>query len=307
MHGRRVRGPTELPGFEERVVDARAVRMRALVGGDGPPLVLVHGLTGAASNFVTLAPLLARRFRVVVPELPGHGGSAPLPAAPNLDAFAERVRAVAASEELLPATFVGHSLGALIALRLAIRRPDDVGALVLAGAAGIASATRWAEFWLSFFGRLQLGRRIAPRRQLFASRLRLRRVPFGYWGASDPGALSPDQVDGFLAGPERHADTWSAMEVLVRDDPRLDLDRVRCPVLVLWGARDHQVPIDDAFEYARRLRAPLRTIADCGHLLVGERPDACAHAIEEFVLAPGAGSGGPSRFGSAGFGRTGAD
>ena len=73
------------------------------------------------------------------------------------------------------------------------------------------------------------------------------------------------------------------MEVLVRDDPRLDLERVTAPTLVLWGARDRQVPIDDAFEYARRLRAPLRTIADCGHLLVGERPDACADAIGAFL------------------------
>jgi magnesium chelatase accessory protein len=280
---RRVRGPAELPGFEERIVDVRAVRMRALVGGEGPPLVLVHGLTGAATNFAELAPLLARRFRVVVPELPGHGGSAPLPAAPNLDAFAERVRGVAAAERMLPASFVGHSLGALVSLRLAMRRPEDVRSLVLAGAAGIASATRWAEFWLTFFGRLQLGRKIAPHRGLLARRPRLRYLAFGYWGASDPGALSARQVDGFLAGPERHSDTWSAMQVLVRDDPRLDLERVRCPVLVLWGARDRQVPIDDAFEYARRLRAQLRTIADCGHLLVGERPHACAHAIAEFV------------------------
>lgn len=283
MTGRRVREPAELPGFEERIVDVRAVRMRALVGGDGPPLVLVHGLTGAASNFVELAPLLATRFRVLVPELPGHGGSSPLPAAPNLDAFAERVRGVAAAEGMLPAAFVGHSLGALVALRLAMRRPQDVRALVLAGAAGIRSATRWAEFWLTFFGRLQLGSRIAPHRALLARRPRLRYLPFGYWGAADPEALSPRQVDGFLAGPERHTDTWSAMQVLVRDDPRLDLERVRCPVLVLWGTRDHQVPVDDAFEYARRLRAPLRTIADCGHLLVGERPDACAHAIGEFL------------------------
>jgi len=45
--------------------------------------------------------------------------------------------------------------------------------------------------------------------------------------------------------------------------------------------------VDDAFEYARRLGAPLRVIADCGHLLVGERPDACADAIERFVAAAG--------------------
>ena len=273
----------EIPGFAERFVDVRGCRIRSLVGGDGPSIVLVHGLTGAASNFVSLAPLLAERFRVLVPELPGHGGSAPLAAAPNLDALAEPVHAAASAEGMLPAVVVGHSLGGLVGLRLAMRRPEAIRGLVLAGAAGIASATRWAEFWLGFFGRLQLGRRVAPQRGLYASRPRLRYVPFGYWGASDPPALEPAQVVGFLAGPERHTDTWSAMEVLVRDDPRLDLERVTAPALVLWGARDRQVPIDDAFEYARRLRAPLRTIADCGHLLVGERPDACADAIGAFL------------------------
>ena len=60
---------------------------------------------------------------------------------------------------------------------------------------------------------------------------------------------------------------------------------MRCPVLVLWGARDRQVPLEDGFEYARRLGAPLRVIADCGHLLIGERPDVCARAVLEFTRA----------------------
>jgi len=54
-------------------------------------------------------------------------------------------------------------------------------------------------------------------------------------------------------------------------------------VLVLWGARDRLVPLADGFDFARRLRAPLRVIADCAHLLIGERPEACAAAIQEFL------------------------
>ena len=100
----------------------------------------------------------------------------------------------------------------------------------------------------------------------------LKTLVFGRWGASDPPALSPEMAEAFLSGPARHTDTVSAAKALVRDDPRPDLDRVRCPVLLLWGARDNQLPVGDAFEYARRLRAPLRVIADCGHLLIGERP-----------------------------------
>jgi pimeloyl-ACP methyl ester carboxylesterase len=54
-------------------------------------------------------------------------------------------------------------------------------------------------------------------------------------------------------------------------------------VLCLWGARDNWVKLDDGFEYARRLGAPLRSIAGCAHLLIGERPEICVAAIDEFV------------------------
>ena len=69
----------------------------------------------------------------------------------------------------------------------------------------------------------------------------------------------------------------------MRTDPRVDLAGVTCPALVLHGARDAQVPVRDAFEYARRLRAPLRVIADCGHLLIGERPEAVVDAVDGFL------------------------
>src|SRR5919106_6408633 len=138
-----------LQGFSERWLDLRGVRVRYFVGGAGPPVVLLHGLTGAASNFAELAPILAERARVLIPELPGHGGSTPLPAAPSLDPYAERVRLVAEREGVLPGVLVGHSLGGLVALRLAMRAPDAVRGVVLVGAAGIASTTRWAEFWIT--------------------------------------------------------------------------------------------------------------------------------------------------------------
>ena len=111
----------------------------------------------------------------------------------------------------------------------------------------------------------------------------LRRLVFGPFTVSDHLSLSDRSVRGFLLGPPLHSDVWSAARALAADDPRRDLHRVTCPVLCLWGARDRQVPIDDAIEYARRLRAPLRTIADCGHVLIGERPEACADAIERFL------------------------
>jgi pimeloyl-ACP methyl ester carboxylesterase len=275
--------------LEERFADARGVRMRYFVGGDGPPLVLVHGLAGAAANWTEMTATLGRRHRLLVPELPGHGGSGGLPVAPNIDAYADRVRVVAAEEGFLPASFVGHSFGGLVALRLALRHPDDVRAVVLAAAAGISSATRRAEFWVAVFCYTRPAKVVALFRRTLARRPRLRAPLFSPIQAADPYSLSPRMVEGFLAAARLHADVVSAGGVLVRDDPRVDLAAVSCPSLVLWGARDRQVPVTDAFDYARRLRAPLRVIADCGHLLIGERPEAVADAIESFLAEVEAG------------------
>jgi pimeloyl-ACP methyl ester carboxylesterase len=269
----------ELHGFEERFAEARGCRLRYLVAGSGDPLMLVHGLGGAAANWLALAPLLLPGRRVVVPELPGHGGSEPLPAAPSLNTYADRL-ALLLDE---PSAVVGHSLGGAIALRLAIRHPDRVRALVLAGSAGISSGSRRARYSLTITGLLKPGKRIAPHRRRVGQSALLKTIVFGRWGASDPSALPAELAEAYLAGPARHTDTVSAARALMRDDPRVDLERVHCPTLLLWGARDNQLPIGDAFEYARRLRAPLRAIADCGHLLIAERPDACADAVQEFL------------------------
>jgi pimeloyl-ACP methyl ester carboxylesterase len=274
---------SELPGFEERFAEVRGGRLRCLARGEGEPLVLVHGLGGAAANWLALAPLLLPGRRLLVPELPGHGGSSPLPAAPSLDTYADRLGTLLEHEEAVPAPVVGHSLGGAIALRLAIRRPEAVSGLVLAGAAGISSGSRSARYALTITGIVKPGRRIAPHRRRVARSALLKRVVFGRWGASDPPALPDELVEAFLAGSARHTDTVSAAKALVRDDPRPDLDCVRCPSLVLWGARDNQLPVGDAFDYARRLGARLRVIADCGHLLIGERPEACADAIASFL------------------------
>jgi pimeloyl-ACP methyl ester carboxylesterase len=274
-----------IPGFEERFAEAKGSRMRYFVGGSagGDPVVLVHGLGGCAANWVDVAPLLAETRRVLVPELPGHGLSTPLPAVPNLAVFADRIGLVAEHEQALPAAFVGHSLGAVVALRLALRHPHDVNALVLAAAAGISSTSRRARYGLRILGIIGPRRLVAPWAGSVAGSAFLRYAVFGHWGAADPLILSPEAVDGFLEGTRLTSDSVSAARAVVADDVRPELDRLRCPTLVLWGALDNQLRLVDAFEFARRLDAPLRVIADCGHLLIGERPDLCADAVENFL------------------------
>jgi pimeloyl-ACP methyl ester carboxylesterase len=276
-------GKHRLQGFEGRELEWRGTRLHYAVGGDGSPLVLVHGLGGTIENWRGLAPALAARHRVLVPDLPGHGRSLPLPEALDVDALAEAVLGIADAEKIGGGVWIGHSLGGLVALRAAVLRPDVVRGLVLAAAAGIGSATRGAQVTLAVLGVTRPGRLIAPFRQAWASSRLGRRAAFGWWGVADPDALEPVLAEAFLLGPAHHTDTRQAGRALLVSDPRTELDRVTCPCLCLWGASDNWVKPEDAMEYARRLRAPLRTIAGCGHLLIGERPDACLAAIDEFV------------------------
>src|SRR2546425_13275722 len=99
----------KLPGLEERFAEIKGVRMRYFVGGEGPPLILVHGLGGAAANWTELVPLLVRRHRLLVPDLPGHGGSTALTAVAGLEPHADRRALGGEREGMRPAPGGGRS------------------------------------------------------------------------------------------------------------------------------------------------------------------------------------------------------
>jgi pimeloyl-ACP methyl ester carboxylesterase len=276
-------GKPDLSGFERRALTVAGSRVSYLTGGSGPPLLLVHGLGGMATNWRLVAPGLESERRLVIPDLPGHGHSDPLGERRRaLDPFAEAVFAVAEAESALPAPFVGHSLGGLVSLHAAARRPEAVQGLVLAAAAGISSSTRISHAVVTVLGVVQPGKLAGRRARAISGSPFGRRFAF-WWGVSDPVGLDPEMAHAFLEGPPLHTDTLTAGQALVVSDPRTDLDRVRCPALCLWGADDTWVPVADGLEYARRLRAPLRVIAGCGHLSIGERPDIVTRAIREFL------------------------
>ena len=273
-----------LAGFEDRTVDlAEGGRLHYRVCGNGPPILVLHGLGGTSLNWAAVAPSLVATRRVLVPDLPGHGRSTAPGSLVSLEPFADALAALVEHEKAAPLPVVGHSLGGLVAVRLAVRRPEAVAGLVLCAPAGISSTRPFARYAIEVLGVLRPGRRLAPHRRRIAGSPRLRAATFGWWGASDPAMLSAEAVEGFLAGWEHHTDTISAARAMVLDDVRVDLARVGCPCIVLWGARDNQVGIADGFDYARRLGAPLRAIPDCGHLLIGERPDAVLDAVDELL------------------------
>jgi pimeloyl-ACP methyl ester carboxylesterase len=115
------------------------------VGGEGDPVVLVHGLAGGSANWCEVVPELVETHRVIAVDLPGHAGSAPLPRDATVGDFAAAVAAVLDAEGVDSALVAGHSFGGLVALRLAHARPELVRGLLLVSPAGISTARRLVE------------------------------------------------------------------------------------------------------------------------------------------------------------------
>ena len=206
-----------------------------------------------------------------------------MPAGAAMSTYAGVVAALIEREQAGRALVAGHSFGGLVALRLAQQRPELVRGLLLVAPAGIGSTARFARAAILATGIVRPGRSVAPFRHRYAARAWYRRALFRPWFVSDALALSPRATVGFLDGATEHVDVRTAGRALIRDDPRRDLEQIACPVVIVWGARDPQLPLDDAFEYTRRLRAKLRVVADCGHLVIGEAPGACLDAFDELA------------------------
>jgi len=238
-----------MPGMAElrtAVVEGRTVRWRSV--GSGPPLVLVHGLAGSWRWWRPLLPGLALERTVHALDLPGFGRL------PRVRPFAldEAVDWLAAwfdAEAVESADVVGHSLGALVATRLASRRPELVRRLVLVAPAGV------------------------PRPPLELTRPFVRAVL-----TSSPRFLALLARDTVRSGP---VTIGTALLELLAADVRADVAAVRAPTLVVVGRKDPLVPPSDAAELARVLPDLVVRELETGHVPMVERP----HELTRELLA----------------------
>ena len=234
-------------------------------------------------------PVLAATHRVYAPDLPGSPDSA-RPAA-YTPAFFERF--VAAFVDALgtgPATFVGNSLGGLIALRLALSEPDRVRALVLVDGASLGSAINplFTSVNVPFLGEsaMPVWRTRAGAYQRAWGRTALLfahppgSVPREWLAEQCRLAQSPGYLEAHLSVLRAIVSPLGQREVLVDRLPSLNI-----PTLVVWGERDRVLPQSQARGAVGRLRdGSLALIPDCGHMPHVECPDRFLAVLDGFLL-----------------------
>lgn len=251
--------------------------------GTGPDLLLIHGWGLHAGIWKPLLPLLERHFRVTRVDLPGHGRSG-WQGEETLDAMVEAVLAVAPAT----ASWLGWSLGGLVAARAAVLAPARVAALV-----EIASSPCFVRRpgWQSAMLPALLDTFAAELAEDYARTLK-RFLALQVRGSENSAAVLKMLRALMLAQGEPHAAALRAgLELLRTTDLRDRLGEIDCPVLLLAGERDTLVPVAAMQSACAAFQdAQLQVIEGSGHAPFIAQPRQVAGLLTDFLckeIAPG--------------------
>lgn len=301
--------------METRIADLGGPVHYADWGGDGPPMVLVHGLGGSHLNWMSLAPLLRDRHRVLAPDLPGFGLSDPAGRSAGVEANSRVLDRFITEVAGGPAIVAGNSMGGLVSLLAAADHPEHVSRLILVDAAlprplsarpdgrvllifGVYTVPRLGEWYLR-----RRAQRLGPK-GLVRETLRL--------CCADPSRVDREAVAAHIDLAERRQGLpWGAAAFLeaARSIIRMQvpptrtvavIDRVRVPTLMLQGDRDRLVSLQAAESTAqRRPDWRLEVFEDVGHIPQLEVPERTAEAMTAWLTSLETGSAKRGRGGRA--------
>lgn len=268
----------DLPVTERRL-DLAGVSTSLLEGGEGYPLVLLHGQgTFATAAWMSVIPELVRTYHVVAPDLPGLGASEVPEGPPGADTVLAWLSELINQTCATPPAVVGISLGGQVAARFAADHSERLAQLVLVDTPGLVGRARPAPGAL-----LAIIRHSARPSERSALRL-LRYAMF------DPERVrqqTGERWEPFLAymldrarAPSvRKANRRLMREFLLRHLPREELVRVSASTTLIWGRHDRIAPLQAAEEASARYGWPLKVIEDAGHLPPREQPEAFVRAL----------------------------
>jgi len=274
-------------GFAERFAKVNGVRLRYLVGGQGSPVVLLHGFAETSHMWRPIMPLLAERHTVIEPDLRGAGGSAKPPSGYDKKNMAVDIHELTATLNLVHVRIVGHDIGLMVAYAYAAQFPEKTERVVLMDAflPGIGD---WKNVWLlrdlwhfHFYGEVPLA--------LVKGRERTYLEHFWNDFAADRKRSVPEadrrryarayaQTGAMRAGFEY----FRNLERDAEDFARLAGTRLSMPMLVLSGEKAGGTFL---IEQAKLVASDVRgqVIKGAGHWLIEEAPTTVIPAISDFV------------------------
>jgi pimeloyl-ACP methyl ester carboxylesterase len=274
--------------FPVRYVSIHGHRLAYRRGGDGPVLLLLHGIAGSSQTWIPAMELLSEEYTVVAPDFVGHGHSDKPSGDYSLGNFANWMRDLLTVLGIDRATVVGQSFGGGVAMQFAYQFPDRCERLVLVDAGGLGRDVNWALRLVT----LPAAEYVLP--VVFPSFVR-------GWG--DSVARLAERV-GFRSVPA--VEVWHAYRSLTEVEHRqafvrtmrsvIDpggqtvsaMDRLylaeRIPTLIVWGEQDRIIPVAHAYEALKAApHSRLEVLPGIGHFPQSEDPEAFVAILTDFL------------------------
>jgi haloacetate dehalogenase len=290
------------PGYQSHWIDTSAGKLFARTGGEGPPLLLLHGYAQTNVMWHRVAPALAEHFSLVIADLPGYGWSSVPEAGEGHAPYDKRSMAKAMVELMeklghIRFRLAGHDRGGRVSYRLALDHPQRLEKLSTLDI--IPTYDMWHGIDAKLAFRIWHWTFLALPAS-FPEEV-IGRDPVAFWdrkGAPGTGSKSPSKFDpralahyhAFFSDPLRiHATCEDYRAGRTTDLKNDEADRaagkkIACPLLVLWGAAG--IPSEaesDPLATWREWATDVRGLAvDCGHYLPEESPDVVSKALIEF-------------------------
>jgi len=286
-------------GFAERRIRTTHAEIHLRLGGDGPPVLLLHGYPQTSAMWHRVAPALAARFTVVAADLRGYGASSKPPSGPDHAAYSKRAMAADMVEVMAALGFpafavAGHDRGGRVGYRMALDHPAVVTRLAVLDI--VPTHTMWRRMgkelavatyhWLFLAQPDGLPETLIGADPAWWVREKLRR-----W-AGDPDAFAPEAVDEYVrcfADPAAiHASCEDYRAGATVDDELDAADlgrrRIACPLLVLWGDSGIALQAEDPLAAWQPWANDLRGQGiRAGHFLPEEAPTETLAALDAFL------------------------
>ncbi|WP_420335865.1 alpha/beta fold hydrolase [Roseibium sp.] len=293
--------PDLFPNFETKVVHAKDMDFFCRIGGSGPPLLLLHGYPQSHVIWHKIAPELAARFTLIMPDLPGYGQSSIPPRSTGHGTYSKRTWAEAFNEMMRVLGYrsyflAGHDRGARVGYRLALDFPGSVTKLAVLDI--LPTSDYWdlmdRNFGLKIYHWMYLAQPFPfPEKMIAAAPIRFLEHTLASWTAAktldcfSEGAL--EHTRDWFCRPDRisaSCEDYRAGATIDYEHDKIDRDAgntISADVLVLWGSKGIASSVDDPLAVWRRWSPQAQGMAlPGGHFLPEEAPDETSDALVNY-------------------------
>lgn len=233
--------------------------------GEGPVLILLHGLFGALSNWKDVLDKFTPNYKVVIPLMPIYD----LPILfTNVKSLAKHIHKFIEYKQYESFTLIGNSLGGHVGLVYTLKHPEKLKSLVLTGSSGLYENAFGGTF---------------PKREDY--NFVKTKVEYTFYDPATASKELVDEVYEIVNNRLKIIKILALAKSAIRHNMAKDLKKIQTPTCLIWGKNDNITPPDVAEEFNKLLpTSELHWIDKCGHAAMMEQPEEFNKILEQYLL-----------------------